>query len=298
MNMKKREIYQYHQYVVEADRDFLILMVDFNKIDLIPESGIQLLFDEVNKYLALPPDADVSIYTIKPVLVQSVLCDNLRELWYNNVIFTNQIRAMNTGEYQYGRPSPTGENNFKDFELEIFTASMLTHRGMIPVLPQELNNNDIIYNGIEIQCKHPNTINRNKIDKYLRDFNKKLSANDTYGIFGIGLDDVIEFTEEYPYQNDEEFIRERQLKLSQDDEVLIKIFDDTLRFTPRILGVYTTNTHFVFTHTTGLSFMKTVNSVFCLRKDYKNISEVVLKNVYRILSVFNDKPVIRKFDRL
>ena len=295
--MKKEKIYQFNQYVVEADRDFLKLIIDYNKIDLIHERGIQSLLDDVKKYLDLPLEADVTINTFKPVLVLSTLCDSLKELWYNNVNFTNQIKAMNTGEYQYGRPSPSGENNFKDFEFEIFTASLLTYHKMNAVLPQDLANNDIICEGVEIQCKHPNSINRNKIDKYLRDFNKSLIEKDSYGIFGIGLDDVFEFTEEYNYANDDEFIKERQEILHLDDQKLIQIFDDTLRFTSRILGVYTINTHFVFTPKIGLIFIKTGNSIFCLRKDYKIITEIIFKKAYKILTVFNEKPFIRKLDK-
>lgn len=295
--MQKKDIYQYHQYVVEADRDFLLLQVNFNNIDLIPGRGIQLLLDEVQNYLRLSPDDEVSIDIIKPVLVLSVLCDNLRELWYKNIDFTNQIKAMNTGEFHFGCPSPSGENNFKDFEFEIFTASMLAHQNLSPVIPQELENNDIICLEMEIQCKHPKTINRNKIDKYLRDFNKSLADHNTYGIFGIGLDDIFEFTEEYTYKDDEEFMQTRQKQLLEQDQELKMIFDDTLRFTQRILGVYTINTHFVFTKNYGLTFMKTSNSVFCLRKDYKIITEPVLKKIYKILTVFNEKPVIRKFDK-
>ena len=123
--MKKRDILPYNQILVESDRDFLLLQIEYNHIKLIEGTGLHSLLSDIQKYLDLPDDTEVSIEIIKPIMVLNILTDNLRELWTNNIDFKNQLKAMNSGEYQYGHPSPEKENNFKDFEFELFSASML-----------------------------------------------------------------------------------------------------------------------------------------------------------------------------
>lgn len=294
--MKKKEIIPYNQILVEADRDFIQLQIELNDIELIKDSGLHSLLSQVQRYLDLPDYTEISIEIIKPVMVLNILSDILRELWVNNITFQNQLKAMNSGEFQYGRPSPTGKNNYKDFEFELFSASMLIKNKLNTLLPQKTDGNDIICEEIEIQCKHPNTISRNKVDKYLRAFQSSLHKNKLYGIFGIGLDDYIGFTEKYESINDEEFVVKRQKQLLDVDKLLIQIFDDTLLYTPRILGIYLVNTHFIFTKQTGLSLVKTANSVYCLREGH-SIAKEILKNGYKILMTFNEKPSIRKFHK-
>lgn len=294
--MKKKDIIQFNQYMVEADRDFLLMLLGFNKVHLISDQGLFLLLEKIQDYLDLTSDEEITLPIIKPVLILSTLTDTLRELWNSGVNIENQLKAMNTGEFDFGHSSPPNEHYFKDFEFELFTASMLCKAGLSPSLPQVLSGNDVICDGIEIQCKHPNKLNRNKVDKILKKFNSDLIQKVKYGIFGIGLDSVFTTNEDYSTMNESELIQSHQLKLLEEDRILMNCFDDTLPYVPRILGVYTISTHFSLTKITGLSLLKTSNSVFCMRKDYKRITEDIVRKVYKILSVFNNKPYIRKLD--
>lgn len=292
--MKKSDIKFYSTVLINADIDFLKYQIIKRGVTLIPNTGLQKLIDECETYIALPPNSEIYNTTIKPLLVLYSLSDTLRMLWLKRKDFGIQLSAMNSGTYEYGVITP-GQNNFKDFELEIFSAAYLNQFGVNVDLPQNTVGNDIMYIDIEIQCKHPEVFTRDKIDRFLRDFQSSLQTKLKYGVLGLGLDDYLAFTDNSFPVDFEGFERAYRTTLRNQDIVMQQIMDSTLPYCPRVLGVYLVNTHFSFNTEMGLSLMKTTNSVFCLRPNARPVTEEIHRQAYEILSVFNEKPAFRSY---
>jgi hypothetical protein len=292
--MLKSDIKFYSSVLINADLDFLKFQITKRGVKLIPNTGLQKLIEDCEAYISLPADTEIYNSTIKPLLVLYSLSDTLRILWLKKKEFDVQLRAMNSGTYEYGVLT-LGDNNFKDFELEIFSAAYLNQFGVNVDLPQHTAGNDILYNEIEIQCKHPEVFTREKIDRFLRDFQSSLQTNNKYGVLGLGLDDYLAFTDNSFPIDFEAFDRAYRMTLLNQDRVLQEVMDDTLRYCPRVLGVYLVNTHFSYNTEMGLSLMKTTNSVFCLRPSARPIVEETQRQAYEILTVFNEKPTFRSY---
>lgn len=293
-NMIKSDIKFYNSVLIKADIDFLKYQIKKLNVNLIPNTGLQKLIDECENYIALPINSEIFSNTIKPLLVIYSLSDTLRKLWLKRKDFGIQLSAMNSGTYEYGKMTQ-GQNNFKDFEFEIFTAAYLNQFGVNVDLPQNTVGNDITYNDIEIQCKHPEVFTRNKIDKFLREFQTSLQQLQKYGVLGLGLDDYLAFTDKSFPVDSEGFVRAQGDTLQEQDNIIGHIMDDTLRYCPRVLGVYFVNTYFSYSTEMGLTLLKTTNSVFCLRPNAQSVPDEIHRQAYEILSVFNGKPAFRSY---
>ena len=292
----KNEIHGYSNVLINADIDFIEFMMKLNQVDLIEGKGLDKLIKDCLKYIQFEPEHELLEDDLKPLLILTSLSNTLRTLWLNNHQFGIQLRAMNTGDYEYGKISPEREHFFKDFEFELFSASQMIIYGFDSILPQDTIGNDIFFEDIEIQCKHPDIFHRKKIDGFLREFEKSLKHNNKYGIFGIGTDDFLGFCQENEPSEDKNYMSEfkKQLKLSED--LLNEIFSDTLQYCDRVIGVYLINSHFFHSPKYGPIFNRRTNSVFCIRsKEKMKISESTYRNAYKILSVFNPKPAIIKY---
>ncbi|MEZ4921214.1 MAG: hypothetical protein R2792_19085 [Saprospiraceae bacterium] len=156
--MIKSDIKFYPLTQIEADIDFLIYQIRKRQVKLIANLGLQKLIDDCRNYLALAPGAPIYNTTLQPLLVLYSLSDTLRMLWMKRLDFTVQLRAMNTGDFAYGVTSTGNSINFKDFELELFSAAYLNEYGVNATLPQHTSGNDLFYKDIEIQCKHPEAL--------------------------------------------------------------------------------------------------------------------------------------------
>lgn len=292
---KKEEIVGYNPVIIQSDIDFLEFMIAKNGVTLIEKTGLHKLIEDCNDYIKLESETDFGIDTLKPLLVLHSLSDTLKTLWMKRKPFGTQLRAMNSGDFAYGTPSDQSEIYFKDFELEIFTAAHLNEYNVDVELPQDTAGNDLYYKDIEIQCKHPLVFTRQKIDGFLRAFQISLQNNQKYGVFGIGVDDFLGFTEkDFPY-DDEIILDAYRARLNEAEVILREVFDDTLKYCPRILGVYLINTHFMHSPQLGPTLTKMTNSVFCLRPNAKEVPEEIHRQAYEIISAFNSKPAIRKF---
>lgn len=294
--MIKSDITFYPSTQIQADIDFLQYQVMQKKVKLIDGTGLKNLIDDCNHFLSMDNDDLVYYTTLKPLLVLYSLSDTLRMLWMKRIDFTIQLRAMNSGDTAYGTSSLNNEIYFKDFELELFSTAYLNEFGVKANLPQHTEGNDIFYKDIEIQCKHPEVINRDKIDGFLRDFQQSLQKSQKFGVFGIGMDDYLQFTENsFPFDF-ESYMTAYFEKLKEIDKEISFIFDDTLKYCPRVLGVFLINTHFTYNQQMGLALTKTTNSTFCLRPNSRTIvPEENLIQAYEIVSVFNSKPSIRSY---
>lgn len=270
---------------IKGDLTFLKYAIKKNQVQLIANTGLQKLIDDCELYLNLQ---QVTQEQIKPITVLFTLINSLRKLWLSDIDFTIQLRAMNTGQYEYGNADPNLQHFFKDFEFEIFSASQLIKNQIQIDLPQHTAGEDLQFGDIDIQCKHPNTLNQ--VENNIRDFTTRLNQSNRYGVFGLAVDDCLNYAERLIFTDNNDFETYLQNKLTASEPILEGIFRDNLARATRILGLYTTSTYFVLIDGNGLKLVRTTNSVFCFRPDRREISDAYYKQAYKIISTFNPHP--------
>lgn len=275
----------YSQQQIESDLAFLKYLTGRNSVNLRPNTGLQKLIDACDNYLILH---EIKEYEIKPITVLYTLVSSLKKLWLENIDFSIQLKAMNTGEYEYGNPDPALNHFFKDFEFEIFSASQIIKNGICVTLPQNTTGEDLQYATIDIQCKHPNTVNQ--IIKNIEDFSSRLNKSKRYGVFGLAVEDCFNYAERLIFEDQEDYENHQRQKLSSSDEILSGIFTNNLAKATRVLGVYTTSTYFYFIKGLGLRLARSANSAFAFRPDRREIKDLTYKQAYKILTVFNPHP--------
>lgn len=270
---------------IKGDLTFLKYAIKKNQVQLIANTGLQKLIDDCELYLGLQ---QVTQEQIKPVTVLFTLVNSLRKLWLSDIDFTIQLRAMNTGQYEYGNADPNLQHFFKDFEFEIFSASQLIKNQIQIDLPQHTAGEDLQFGDIDIQCKHPNTLNQ--VESNIREFTTRLNQSNRYGVFGLAVDDCLNYAERLIFTDNNDFETYLQNKLTASEPILEGIFRDNLARATRILGLYTTSTYFVLIDGNGLKLVRTTNSVFCFRPDRREISDAFYKQAYKVISTFNPHP--------
>jgi hypothetical protein len=270
---------------IKGDLTFLKYAIEKNQVQLIANTGLQKLIDDCELYLGLQ---QVTQEQIKPVTVLFTLVNSLRKLWLSDIDFTIQLRAMNTGQYEYGNADPNLQHFFKDFEFEIFSASQLIKNQIQIDLPQHTAGEDLQFGDIDIQCIHPNTLNQ--VESNIRDFTTRLNQSNRYGVFGLAVDDCLNFAERLIFTDNNDFETYLQNKLNESEPILEGIFRNNLARATRILGLYTTSTYFVLIDGNGLKLVRTTNSVFCFRPDRREISDALYKQAYKVISTFNPHP--------
>lgn len=270
---------------IRADITFLKYTIKKNQVQLRAGTGLQKLIDDCGYYLG---QQQVTQEQIKPITVLFTLVNSLKKLWLSDVDFAIQLRAMNTGQFEYGNADPDLQHFFKDFEFEIFSASQLIKNQVQIDLPQHTAGEDLEFVDIDIQCKHPNTLNQ--VESNIRDFTTRLNQSNRYGVFGLAVDDCLNFAERLIFQDDNDFETYLQNKLTASEPILEGIFRDNLARATRILGLYTTSTYFVLIDGNGLKLVRTTNSVFCFRPDRREISDSLYKQAYKVISTFNPHP--------
>lgn len=270
---------------IRGDLAFLKYAIKKNQVQLRPNTGLQKLIEDCEHYLSIQ---EVRQEEIKPITVLYTLINSLKKLWVSDVDFTIQLRAMNTGEYEYGNQDPALQHFFKDFEFEIFSASQLIKNQIDIDLPQHTLGEDLQFRDIDIQCKHPNTLKQ--IENNIRDFTSRLNQSNRYGVFGLAVDDCLNYAERLIFANDLDFENYLQLKLTASEPILENIFSTSLARATRILGLYTTSTYFILINDKGLRLVRTTNSVFCFRPDRREISDIFYKQAYKVLTTFNSHP--------
>ena len=270
---------------IKGDLTFLKYAIKKNQVQLIANTGLQKLIEDCELYLGLQ---QVTQEQIKPVTVLFTLVNSLRKLWLSDIDFTIQLRAMNTGQYEYGNADPNLQHFFKDFEFEIFSASQLIKNQIQIDLPQHTAGEDLQFGDIDIQCKHPNTLNQ--VESNIKDFTTRLNQSNRYGVFGLAVDDCLNFAERLIFTDNNDFATYLQNKLNASEPILEGIFRNNLARATRILGLYTTSTYFVLIDGNGLKLVRTTNSLFCFRPDRREISDAFYKQAYKVISTFNPHP--------
>jgi hypothetical protein len=276
---------EYSANQIRADLAFLRYTIQKNQVPLRNDTGLQKLIDECQHFLN---NQQVTQEEIKPVTVLFTLVHSLKKLWLNDVDFTIQLRAMNTGTFEYGNPDPDLEHFFKDFEFEIFSASHLINNGIAISLPQHTVGEDLQFNAIDIQCKHPNSLNQ--VEQNIRDFTSRLNTTRRYGVFGLAVDDCFNYAQRLIFRDEADYNQYFEALSLQTDITLQTLFRDSLARSTRVLGIYLTATFFVLIDNRGLRLVRLTNSAFCFRPDRREINDGLYKEAYKVITKFNPQP--------
>jgi hypothetical protein len=100
---------------IKSDLTFLKYAINKNQVQLIANTGLQKIIDDCELYLSLQ---QVTQEQIKPITVLFTLVNSLRKLWLSDIDFTIQLRAMNTGQYEYGNTDPNFQHFLKILNLK------------------------------------------------------------------------------------------------------------------------------------------------------------------------------------
>jgi hypothetical protein len=122
-------------------------------VNLITNTGLSKLTEDSNTYVK--SNGVYSSY-LKAVHALNILVNSLKILWLNDIDFCQQLKSINTGDFEYGKPTDGDQIYYKDIEFEILSAATMARNGLMVGLPDHNTGNDIFYKTIEIQCKHPN----------------------------------------------------------------------------------------------------------------------------------------------
>jgi len=287
--MRHNELYATEQLFAELA--LLEYQAQRCKVELVPGQGIRKVIDNAKKFLT---GQDQSKENLKAVHAAITLSSSLRLLWFRGIDFTQQLISMNTGDYLYGEKSSDKEIFYKDFEYELFTASMIAESDLRTILPRVLDGNDVICDNVEIQCKHPDTIGKN-IQKFARKLSSRCRKNGSIGVLALAIEDAMDFYHETTAED--EWRQWIQRKLNEGEELFDKIIPEALQYSPKVFGVIITSTYFKDLHGQhfNLQLMRMTNSVFCHRPEDASVSDDQYAKLLRLLSVFNPAPNFIKF---
>jgi len=282
MMLQSESIYSVKQ--VEADIAFLEYQCKKNQVALTTGTGIAKLIADCRG--SISPNATSVDATALSVLFS--VTDSLKALWVGNAVFTNQLRAMNTGNFAYGNPDAPLDHNFKDFEFEIFSASQLLKSGIEAGLPQHTTGEDLEVGDLLVQCKHPSTTLQ--VDTLIRAFTNRLYNEGKYGVFGMAVEDCLGYPSAKEFESEQEyndFMLNHNAKVEQE---LNELYQRRVASSTSVLGLYTTASFFKKIKGHGARMVRMSNSVFCFRTDRKEIPDALYKQAYRLVSSFNPSP--------
>lgn len=269
---------EYASNQIEIDITFLKQKIKECHVTLHPRSGLMKLLDNCDGYLLGVKDE----VNYKAVLALNCLVYSLRVLNGEGIEFCQQLKSMNTGDFEYGGVSSEKEHFYKDFEFEIFCAALMIAKGVRAVLPSDTKGNDIFYKDIQIQCKHPDKSHLKKIKNYLGEFNKSLNEAQKYGVFMLGVDTYFQGIEPS---------RDILMEL---ENLMAEEIPYALQGKKWIIGVCVTTTYYSFIEN-GVRIMRTGNGLHCERSG-ETVNKNVLEEVLQIVKCFNPAPAILVFE--
>jgi hypothetical protein len=120
------------------------------------------------------------------------LANSFTILKQSGIGFAQHLKAMKDGQTEFGLRSSETEGGFKDFELELHVAALLSDRGLKGVRLHEPGHPfDIsIQDSLQLECVHPSS--GKGIAKQITKFGKDLSRAGKCGAMVVGMEDVLQ----------------------------------------------------------------------------------------------------------
>lgn len=276
---------------VKDEVAFLESQVHLHNISLRSTEGLGLLIDRSNAYVSNTARTNENLRATHTLLA---LCGLLRELERRSIDFSTPFSKMIYGDYDFGLPS-LQNGSYKDFELELFIAAKCAAGELTTEIPVDDDNNDVICEGLEIQCNHPNGLTNLK--EKVKKFEKRLNKSGSFGVLAIGLEDAFNYdttisTAETSYQA---WLNGRRKKIEED---VGWVMNHALPNKHHVIGVITSVTFYL--NKTGtmndVRLSREGNGVLCTRPYRADIVEDHYNRVRKVLARFNPNPAVLVFD--
>jgi hypothetical protein len=184
-----------------------------HKISLKSGQGLAIALDEA-EMLASGDVIDKSfsreklVRTVNDAHVIYTMAESLETCVKAGLDVRQHLAQLTTGTADYGTPARPNVNSMflKDFEYELFIASALIRRRLIPSFSKKANDplGDLVVDRMIVEAKHPNSVGQ--LEKLLRKFNSALHGDKLFGVFAVALEDAhnlgdhAEFTSRIDYQ--------------------------------------------------------------------------------------------------
>jgi len=141
-----------------------------------------------------PANNQTILRTVEAAHVIYAIAESIVTCQSGGLDITRHLKQMGTGTINFGIPG-TAENKdiyLKDFEYELFIASILLKNGLQPSFLDDPSDpiGEMEVNGLIIECKHPNSDSGRQLMKNITKFGGKLREKDRFGIFAVGIEDA------------------------------------------------------------------------------------------------------------
>jgi hypothetical protein len=214
------------------------------------------------------------------------LAEGLRACDGANLELKAHLAQLTTGTTDYGTVGSGHDVYFKDFECEVFIAATLVGHGTPVAFSTEPNDprGDLIAAPLRVEVKHPNS--SGQLQKLLRKFNGKLRADDLYGVFVVGIEDMFSLGEQDGFASPVDFHSWLEEKRGAMEAFGVGFLRDAAHF-PRILAVAQTQT--MVEVIAGASTLRRLGNA-CVFDDRPDVPEDAWERAVEVARSFNPQP--------
>ena len=273
--------------------DFIERTFRDNKVQIKADGGLAAALAEARALAAgekLPgePSGDRLRAIAHDAHVIWALAEGLRACSNAGLNLKSHLAQLTTGTTDYGVGGDGHEIYFKDFECELFIAATLVNNGTSVALSDEANDprGDLIVDPVRIEVKHPNS--QGQLQKLLRKFNGKLKADNLYGVFVVGIEDMFDLGQQDGFDSAVEFTEWLERKRDAMEEFGVQFLKDAAHF-PRILAVAQTQT--LVETVAGASRLRRLGNS-CVFDDRTGVPEGSAARAREVAAAFNPNPRI------
>lgn len=264
-----------------------------NKVPIRSDGGLGLALEEARALAAgekLPgdPSGDRLRAIAHDAHVVWALAEGLKLCVDAGLDVHAHLAQLTTGTTDYGTSGDGHAIYFKDFECELFIAATLLRHGTDVRFSDTPNDprGDLIADPVRVEVKHPNS--PKQLSKLLRKFNGKLKADDIYGVFVVGIEDMFSLGDQEGFDDPVDF--DAWLDSKRDDmEEFGRTFLREAAHWPRVLAVAQTQT-MVEAVGPASRLRRLGNS--CVFDDREDVPAEAWARAREVAAAFNPKPRI------
>jgi len=154
-----------------------------------------------------PTNDQAVLRTVEAAQVVYAIAESIATCQSGGLDISRHLDQMSTGTIDFGTPGTVEEKNiyFKDFEYELFVASVLIKSGLRLNFLEDPNDpiGEMEVSGLIVECKHPNVTH--KLMRNITKFGRKLLEADRFGIFVAGIEDAYQLGDVAVFADKQEF---------------------------------------------------------------------------------------------
>ena len=262
-----------------------------NKVQIRPDEGLGLALEEARALAAgekLPgnPSGDRLRAIAHDAHVVWALAEGLKMCLDAGLDVKAHLAQLTTGTTDYGTSGDGHAIYFKDFECELFIAATLLRAGTEARFSDTPNDprGDLIASPVRVEVKHPNS--PKQLPKLLRKFNGKLKADDLYGVFVVGIEDMFSLGDQDGFDDPMDFAAWMEGKRDDMEEFGREFLREAAHW-PRVLAVAQTQT---MVEAVGAASRLRRLGNSCVFDDRSDVPEDAWTRAKEVAATFNPNP--------